>query len=89
MESTERSPFTPLSRACLSLWGGLSRNLRLFLGFFVKRFCAEFNENPADSLVSGSQREERTDGRTDGRDFHIRRCFSWLCKERLRRKTRS
>ena len=59
--------------------------LTLVLGLYVKKFCAEFHENPADSLVTSSQ----TEGRTDGRDFHIRRYFSLLCTERLRRKTRS
>jgi hypothetical protein len=71
-ESTDRSSFTPLSGACV-----------LLLDFFVKMFCAECNDNPADSLATRSQRE----GRTDGRDFHIRRYFSLLFKEHLRRKT--
>jgi hypothetical protein len=40
---------------------GFSRNLPLFLDFFVKSFCAEFHENPTDSLVSRSQTEGRVD----------------------------
>ena len=73
---------------CLSVGEGGGRiftKLTSVLGLFVRRFGAEFHENPADSLVTGSQTERQT----DGRDFHKRRYFSSLCKERPRRKTRS